>query len=99
MNTRTEHQVLADLLAWAQRFCPAEYKKYQQAPDKREAARVLLAARIQVDNTTLPELPDSILAKIGAKTDRNFDTKELALAATINGRPERRIYYTGGKGQ
>lgn len=96
MTTRTEHQVLADLLSWAEGHMPADARKYNLATDKRDAARKLLAARIQADKTILPELPDSVLAKIGAKTDHDFDTKELALAAAINGKPERRIFYRGG---
>lgn len=97
MISRSEHQVLNDILHRAEKYHPAAAKKFHQTTNKKEAARILLSTMISMYPNILIELPESILVKIGAQVDRNFNQKEISLAYSIRGCLVRRILYTPKK--
>jgi hypothetical protein len=57
----------------------------------KEEAKAALRQRIQVIPNWLYVLPESLLDKLGIKYDHQFDVKDIALAAAIGGRCERRL--------
>lgn len=59
-------------------------------PDKNQA-RVALLKRIQIEPSWECVLPETLLDKLNIKYDHVYQQGDVALAAAINGRLERRL--------